>query len=66
MYTTPTYIAEKITHDYTRDRIRDAEASRTARAARSAAREHGHVDPAVAQAAPARRWRIFAARTSAA
>ena len=66
MDTTPIYIAERISHEHTRERIRHAEASRAARTARSAARERRNVDPPVDPVTPARRWRIFAARTSAA
>ena len=66
MYTTATYVAEQIAREYTRDRIRDAEARRAAQAARTAGRERRYADPTVEPVAPVRRWRIFSARTSAA
>ena len=44
MYSTSADVAEQIAREYTRDRIRDAEARRAARAARSAARERRNAD----------------------
>ena len=66
MYMTATHVAEQIAREYTRDRIRDAEARRAAQAARTAGRERRYVDPGVEPVTPVRRWRIFSARTSAA
>lgn len=66
MYPTPTYVAEQIAREYTRDRIRDADTCRASRAARTAARERRYADPTVAPVARVRRWWIFSARTSAA
>ena len=66
MYATPTYVAEQLAREYTRDRIHDAEARRAARAARTAARERRYVDATAEPVAQARRWRIFPARTTTA
>jgi hypothetical protein len=66
MIATPAYVAEQIARQYTRDRIRDAEARRTAQVARTAARERRDTDPRVAPVVPVRRWWIFSARTTTA
>ena len=66
MYSTSTYVAEQIAREYTRDRIRDAEARRAARAARSAARERRYADATAEPVAPVRRWWVFPARTTTA
>lgn len=67
MYSSSTYVAEQIAREYARDRIRDAEFRRTARAARSAARERRYAYARGEQDVPARRWWwAFSARTSAA
>jgi hypothetical protein len=62
MYTTSTYVAEQIAREYTRDRIRDAEARRAVRAARTAARERRDADPAAEPVRPVRRWWVYPAR----
>jgi hypothetical protein len=64
MITSPAYVAEQIARQYTRDRIRDTEAQRAARAARTAARERRYADPTVAPSATGRRWWVFSARTT--
>ena len=65
MYSTSTYVAKQIASGYTRDRIREAEARRAVRAARTAARERRYVDATVEPADPGRRrWWGFAARTT--
>ena len=66
MFSTSTYVAEQIAREYTRDRIRDAEARRAAQTARTAARERRRADPTVAPVARVRRWWIFSARTTTA
>ena len=66
MDTTPTYVAEQIAREYTRDRIRDAEAYRAARTARIGCPGAPQRRPPVDAVTPVRRWRILAARTSAA
>ena len=66
MYSTSAYVAEQIAREYTRDRIRDAEARRAARAARSAARERQYADATGEPVAPVRRWWIFPARATTA
>ena len=66
MNATPTYVAEQIAREYTRDRIRDAEARRAVRAARTVARERRYADATAEPVAPVRRWRIFPARATAA
>ena len=66
MYSTAAYVAEQIAREYTRDRIRDAEARRAARAARMAARERRYADATAEPVAPVRRRRIFPARATAA
>ena len=71
MYPTHDHIAEQIARQYTRDRIRDAEARRAARAARIVARapriaaqERRYADPADASVATGRRWWFFSAPTT--
>ena len=59
MYSTPAHVAEQIAREYTRDRIRDAEVRRAARAARMVARERRYADATAEPVRPARRWRIF-------
>jgi hypothetical protein len=66
MDATPTYVAEKMAHEYTRDRIRDAEARRAVRVARSAARERRSAGPPAEPAVRVRWWRIFDARATTA
>jgi hypothetical protein len=66
MIATPAYVAEQLARQYTRDRIRDTEARRAARAARTAARERRDADPTVAPSATGRRWRVSSARTTTA
>ena len=66
MYATPTYVAGQIAREYTRDRIRDAEARRAVRAARIVARERRYADATAEPVAPVRWWRIFPARATAA
>ena len=66
MNATPTYVAGQIAREYTRDRIRDAEARRAVRAARATSREHRSADATAEPVAPVRRWRVFPARTTTA
>jgi hypothetical protein len=66
MFTTPPQINQQVARQYTRDRIREAEAGRAGRVARAAARR-GHADE-VAPTPPAavRRWWLFPAHATTA
>jgi hypothetical protein len=66
MYATPTFVAEQIAREYARDRIREAEARRTARTAREGVGKHRRFGTVADSSHPVRRWRIFPARTTTA
>ena len=66
MIATPAYVAERLARQYTRDRIRDAEARRAAQAVRTAGRERRNAKPTVARVTAGRRWWGFSARTTSA
>lgn len=66
MYATSSYLGEQLARSYTRERIRDAEARRTVRAVRIAARESRYVEPAMPATPRPRRWRRLVIRTTAA
>lgn len=59
MFATSQYVAQEIAQQYTRDRIREAEAARMVQEARTAAREQRmHGAPEVPRVVPgASRWR---------
>ena len=69
MNATHVYVAEQLAREYTRDRIREAEARqavRVARAAGKAAREERYVDRAAAVVARVRRrWSVTPRATTA-
>ena len=66
MYPTSDYIAQQIVSEYTRDRVRDAEARRAARTARIAGAARRCAEPASDSPAPVRRRWVFSARTTTA
>lgn len=66
MISTPAYVAEQLARQYTRDRIRDAEARRAAQAARTADRERRNAHPTVARVTTGRRRWGFSPRTTSA
>ena len=66
MYPTPTYVAEQVARDYTRDRIRDTRARQMGREVDEVVRERRYIVSAAAPAAPPRRWRFFPARATTA
>lgn len=67
MYMNSPYVAQQIAEQYTRDRIRAAEAGRAAREARGAARETRAVESSVRRtSATPRPWWAIARRVSTA